>query len=91
MEILFEILLEIYMELMVLIVPREKVSNKMQVVAGICAVLVLLGVLIAFIIGVGLISEGNKLKGWILVSLATVISLAQIIAGIILYFKRTDD
>lgn len=90
MDILIEILLEVYMELMLLIVPEKNLSKKHILIAKILAVLVLAGVFALVIWGVVLIADYGNMLGVIPITVAGVISLAQIIGGIILY-KRNHD
>ena len=87
MDIVIEILLEIYMELMMLIVPEKYVGKKMKTVATVLAILMLVGVFALAIWGIAWITEGN-LWGIAPLGAAIVISLAQIVAGIVLYHKN---
>ena len=87
MDIVIEILLEIYMELMMLIVPEKYVGKKMKIVATVLVILMLVGVFALAIWGIAWIAEGN-LWGIAPLGAAIVISLAQIVAGIILYNKN---
>ena len=87
MDIVIEILLEIYMELMMLIVPEKYVGKKMKTVATVLAILMLVGVFALVIWGITWITEGN-LWGIAPLGAAIVISLAQIVAGIVLYHKN---
>ena len=87
MDIVIEILLEIYMELMMLIIPEKYVGKKMKLVATVLAILMVVGVFALAIWGIAWIAEGN-LWGIAPLGVAIVISLAQIVAGIILYNKN---
>lgn len=87
MDIVIEILLEIYMELMMLIVPEKYVGKKMKIVATVLVILMIVGVFALAIWGIAWIAEGN-LWGIAPLGAAIVISLAQIVAGIILYNKN---
>lgn len=87
MDIVIEILLEIYMELMMLIVPEKYVGKKMKIVATVLVILMIVGVFALAIWGIAWIVEGN-LWGIAPLGAAIVISLAQIVAGIILYNKN---
>ncbi len=87
MDIVIEILLEIYMELMMLIVPEKYVGKKMKIVATVLVILMLVGVFALAIWGIAWIAEGN-LWGIAPLGAAIIISLAQIVAGIILYNKN---
>ena len=88
MDIVIEILIEIYMELMLLVVPEKNATKKHIWIAKIVAILVVLGVVALVIWGGVLIAEYNNLWGIFPITVAVVISLAQIIAGIILYKKH---
>ena len=87
MELLAEILFEVYGELMLLIIPEKNMSKKYILLSKVVAILVLVGVIALALWGVYLISERNSLAGIVPIALAIIISLAQIIAGIVL-FKR---
>lgn len=88
MELLAEILFEVYGELMFLIIPDKRLNKKYVIVTKIIAVLVFIGVLSLAIWGVVLISEYNNLAGIVPISIAAVISLLQIVAGIVLFKKH---
>ena len=90
MDIVVEILLEVYMELMLLIVPEKRLSKKHIVIAKIIAALVVLGVFALVLWGVWLIADLGRLIGILPIVLAVLISLAQIVGGIILYKKNHD-
>jgi hypothetical protein len=85
MDMIIEILLEVYMELMFLVVPEKNASKKHIWIAKIAAILVVLGIFALVIWGGVLIADHNNLWGMIPIAVAVVISLAQIIAGIMLY------
>lgn len=87
MDIVIEILLEIYMELMMLIVPEKYVGKKMKIIATVLAILMVVGVFALAVWGIAWIAEGN-LWGIAPLGAAIAISLTQIIAGIILYNKN---
>ena len=87
MDIVIEILLEIYMELMMLIVPEKYVGKKMKIVATVLVILMIVGVFALAIWGIAWIVEGN-LWGIAPLGAAIVISLAQIVVGIIFYNKN---
>ena len=88
MDIVFEILIELYLELMFLIVPEKNVTKKHKIIAAVIA-LIVIAVIFAFIIlGVVLIFEKNNLLGIIPLSLAIIISVVQIIFGIKLFNKN---
>lgn len=88
MDIVIEILLEIYMELMLLVIPEKNASKKHIWIAKIAAILVVFGIFALVIWGGVLIVDHNNMWGILPISIAIVISLAQIIAGIVLYKKH---
>ena len=88
MDFVLELLLEIYMELMLLIVPEKNVSKRHIRIAKIAAVCVLVGLIVLVIWGVSLIVDKQNMLGIVPIVIAIVISLAQIVAGIILYKKH---
>lgn len=88
MELVIEIILEIYLELMVLIVPEQNASKKHILIAKILAVCVSIA-LAAFVIwGFVLIVDYNNMWGIVPITIAIILSLAQIVAGIVLYKKH---
>ena len=87
-DIVVAIVLEIYMELMFLIVPEKNASKKHIWIAKITAVLVVLGIFALVIWGGVLIADYNNLWGIVPIVIAIVLSLLQIIAGIILFKKH---
>ena len=87
MELLAEILFEVYGELMLLIIPEKKMDKRYTIMVKIVAILVFVGVIALVLWGAALIAERDNLMGIIPISAAVLISLAQIIAGIVL-FKR---
>ncbi len=90
MELIFEIIFEVYVELMMYIVPEEKVtSTKYRIITVFFALFVLLGVFALFIWGCVLISDYNNKLGIIPIVIAIVISIVQIIAGFILHDRKT--
>ena len=88
MEILAEILFEVYAELMFLIIPEKRMSKKYIIISKIIAVLGFLTVIALALWGIVLIWEYNELLGIVPLSIAVIISLAQIIAGIVLFKKH---
>ena len=88
MELLAEILFEVYGELMFLIIPEKRMSKRYVIIAKAISVLVFIGVIALVLWGAILISDYNNLIGIVPISIAVVISLAQIIAGILLFKKH---
>lgn len=91
MEFLIEIVIGIYCELMLLIIPEEKASAiKYRKLATLLAIAGLLCTFGLFIWGCVLLNDYNNKFGAIPISIAIVISAAQIIAGMILYGKKSE-
>ena len=88
MDLVIEIILEIYMELMFLVVPEKNATKKHIWIAKIAAVLVVLGIFALVIWGCVLIVDQNNLWGILPISIAVAVSLVQIIAGIVLFKKH---
>lgn len=88
MDVVIEILLEIYMELMFLVIPEKNVGKKQICIAKIMAILVVVGIFALVIWGGALIVDHNNLLGIVPIAVAVTLSLAQIIAGILLYKKH---
>jgi len=88
MELLTEILFEVYGELMFIIVPNKRMNKKYVLITKIISILVFIGVIALILWGTILISNYNNLIGILPISIAIIISLIQIIAGIILFKKH---
>ncbi len=88
MDLLIEILLDVYMELMLLIIPEKNVTKKHKIVAKIVAIVMLLIVFALAIWGIVWIVNYQKLWGIAPLTAAILISLFQIIAGIVFYKRN---
>ena len=88
MDIVIEILLEIYMELMLLIVPEKRVTKGVKTLAKILAVLMLLVAFGLIIWGAILLFDYQNPWGWLPLIAAIAISVAQIVVGIVLYKRH---
>lgn len=89
MEFVFELLFEVYLELMMYIVPEEKAtSKKYRFFILIIAFIILIGVLALFIWGIVLLEDKN-LKGLIPLGLAIALSIAQIVLGFVFHNRKT--
>lgn len=88
LDIIVEIFLEVYMELMLLIVPSKNATKKHLFFAKLIAIIALLGVFALIIYGAILVFDYNNLWGLIPLALALIISIIQIVLGIILYKKH---
>ena len=88
MDILIEVILELYLELMVMIVPKKNVTKGMRVLAIIIAIVLAIGLPALFLLGASLLFEKNTVWGLILMIVSALLVLAQIIAGIVLYKKH---
>ena len=87
MDFLMELLFEVYLDLMMLIVPEKNISKKHKNIAKVIAILVLFGVIALAFWGIVLIVDNSNLLGIIPLAVAIIISLAQIVLSIILYNK----
>lgn len=90
MELLIEILLEVYMELMFLIVPEDKRRKKHRIITAIIAIVITFGLIALGVWGVYLIADEKNLWGILPLAVAILLSIAQITAGIILWIKNGD-
>ncbi len=89
MELLMEILFEIYLELMMLVVPEEKAATKKyRVLSVLVATVVLLSVLALLIWGWILLFEQQNLLGILPLAAGAILSVAQIVAGVILHCRK---
>ena len=92
MGFVFEFVLEIYCELMLNIVPKEKATTKKyKTIAVLIAVVGLISVFVLVIWGGLLISDYDNNLGIIPIAIAVIISVAQIIAGIVLRNKKSKN
>ena len=88
MDILIEIFLEIYMELMMLVVPEKNITKKHKTIAMLLAIVVLVGVFALAIWGIALIVDKQNFLGLLPLGFAVAISVMQIVLGIVFYKKR---
>ena len=88
MDIIIEIFIEIYMELMLLIVPEKNLTKKHILIAKIVAIIVLIGLFALVLWGVYLISDKNNMLGLLPITAAAVFSVIQIVLGIVLYNRN---
>lgn len=92
MDLLYEILFEVYLELMMLIVPEKKASSKKyRIITMLIAVTVLLGVIVLFVWGGVLVFDNKDNRGYALFVIAIIISVAQIITGVVMFFKKNKQ
>ena len=90
MDVVIEILLEIYMELMFLVIPEKSASKKQMLIAKVLAILAVLTVFALAIWGAVLIVDDHNLWGIAPLAVAVALSVAQIAAGILLYKKHHE-
>ena len=88
MELLAEILFEVYGELMFLIIPEKSGSKTLLLISKIMASVVFLGVIALVLWGVILISDHQNMLGAIPITIGVLISLGQIISGVLLYKRN---
>ena len=86
-DFLIEVILEVYLELMTAFVPEKNLSKKHKIIAKVLAVLVAFVLLGLAVWGIYLLVERANTLGIIPIAVALVLSLAQIILGIVLYKK----
>ncbi|MBQ8496927.1 MAG: hypothetical protein IJ489_05660 [Clostridia bacterium] len=89
-DFLLELIVTLYAELMVLIVPEEKRNGKaFRTAVAIFAGIMILGLMAMAMFGIYFVADGrNPVLGWILLIGAIVLSVAQITVGIILKSKK---
>ena len=88
MDVLIEIFLEIYMELMLLVIPEGKGDRKRKGIAMLLAFLSLFGIMALAVWGIVWIVDSKNPWGWIPVILAVLLSAVQIALGIRLYIRK---
>ena len=86
MDIIFEIFLEIYGELMMLIIPESKWTKKKGAIAFV-AITNFIGVFALFLWGMVLLVDNGDVLGWIPIFFAAVLSAVQIGVGIYRYIR----
>lgn len=87
MEIFFEFLFELYLELIMLAVPEKTKSKTVKILAACLVALVLFGVLFLFGFGVERVNAGHTATGALCIAGAVLLGLAQLIAGLCLSGK----
>lgn len=90
MELLAEILLELYADLVTSVLP-EKGGKKRLWIARLLAVFAMLGVIALVIWGAVLIGDRGDFRGIIPIAVAVVVALGQIIIGWHLYDKNEKN
>jgi len=90
MDILIEIVLEVYMELMFLIVPERNITKKQKLLVKLAAIVVTVGLLALAFWGIVLIADQGNLWGIAPITVAATLSLVQIVMGIVLYRRNHD-
>ena len=88
MDIIFEIFIELYVELMLLIVPEKRLTKRLKIIINIVATVVTLLLLAIAIWGIYLIAYEDNLLGIIPTAAVAVISVVQILFGIKLYNRN---
>ena len=88
MDLVIEILLEIYSELMFLVIPEKNASKNHILLVKIAAVTMFLVLVALFVWGLVLLVDKNNCWGAVPIAVAVLVSLVQIIAGIVLYKKH---
>lgn len=79
MDIVFELILDLYLELALIFIPEEKLK-KWQVITLKClCLLIYFAVVALFALGIWLVNEENKTAGIALIVISSVIVLAQIV------------
>ena len=91
MELLGEILLEVYFELLVFFIPEDRLSRGHRILAKVIAALVYIGALVLVFWGADLVFGQGDTIGIIPILVAVAISLLQIIGGILLYRKHHKE
>ena len=89
MDFLIEILLEVYMELMFLIIPEGRRRKKHRIIMVLIASVLTFGLMALGLWGIYMLTEEKNAWGCLPLGIAIVLSAAQIIVGILLYNRRT--
>ncbi len=89
MDILFEILIELYMECMFLIIPEDKRNKKHYLIAKLVAILCTVGILALAVWGLVWLVDSKNLWGWLPLGIAIFLSVIQIVFGIVLFIRRS--
>lgn len=89
MELLLEILFEVYAELMMLIVPEDKTASWwFKLCVGVIALAAMFGILALIVWGINLIFERGRMVGAVPLAFGIILSLAQIVLGIVFHNKH---
>lgn len=91
MDILGEVLIELYMELMLLIVPEKNITKKQRRIAQVIAAVEILFLAALAIWGAVLVDDYRNPWGWGIIATVAALSLAQVIAGVVLYKKHHES
>ena len=82
MEVLFEILLEIYLGLAEIIVPDHKFKKWQEVLLKLASILVALAVLVCIAVGIAMLVEGSNTVGIALTAVGGTLLVVQIVIAI---------
>ena len=88
MDFLIEIFLELYMELMLLVIPKNRRGRKRRIIAAVLAITSLCGIIALAAWGIVWIVDENNPWGYLPLLLAILLSVLQIALGIRLYTQR---
>ena len=88
MDIVIEIFLELYMELMLLVIPEKNAGKKHIRMAKIAAIVVVVCVIALAIWGAVLIADYGNMWGVVPIAVAAALSVVQIVAGVALFKKH---
>ena len=88
-ELFFTIIVEGYVELMGMIIPEEKSNNKIvRMWIAIFAVIIMLGLIVMALFGLYFIANDRAVLGWCLFIASIVLSIVQIVFGLILKSRK---
>lgn len=85
MDMILEFIFELYLELMMLVVPEEKTTpRRSRILAGVMAAAALMAVLALALWGVFLLLDRGSMWGILPLAAAGILSLVQIALGLVL-------
>ena len=92
LEMILEIFVEMYLEIMLEIFPKSKKRSKLAYGISVAlALTVVLLTFIAFVFGIGIIADGERVAiGIIILAFAIISTLAQIVGAAYFHHKNED-
>ena len=88
MDILFELLIDVYLDLALIFVPKEKLKKWQVITLKTLCVLFYFVIVAVVAIGIWLIDSGKKSLGATIIAIITAVVLAQVVLFVVILIKK---